>query len=88
MERELVAIVDRTPSVEPPAEPAQPAPAASASATAAVHSTALAWTKLVLYALGVALGVVIGLWGPRELGIAILVGLGGAGLRIIVNVRR
>ncbi|MER7057642.1 hypothetical protein [Streptomyces sp. NPDC000351] len=87
-----MAIIDRTPPMEPPAEPAQRAraavPAPAVSDTAAVHSTALAWTKLVLYTLGVALGVVIGLMGPMELGIALLAGLGGAGLRIIINVRR
>jgi hypothetical protein len=90
--RKQVAIIDRTPPVEPSAEPAQPTraavPAPAVSDTAAVHSTALTWTKLVLYTFGVALGVVIGLMGPMELGIALVAGLGSAGLRIIINVRR
>ncbi|MFZ4248609.1 hypothetical protein ACOZDF_25430 [Streptomyces griseoincarnatus] len=77
--------IDRT----PPAEPAQPIPAAPASGTAAVHPPALAWAHLVLSVISVVLGGVIGLTGPVELGIALVgAGLGGAGLRIIVNVRR
>lgn len=85
-----MATIDRTPSAEPPAEPAQQIPAPPVSDITSVHPTALAWAKLVLCALSVVIGVVIGLTGgPMELGIALVgAGLGGAGLRIIVNVRR
>ncbi len=76
--------IDHTPPTEPPAEPAP-----AVSDTAAVHSTALAWTRLVLSTLVVLLGVVISLVGPMELGIALVAaGLGGASLRVIINIRR
>lgn len=52
-------------------------------------SSALAWAQLALCTVSVICGVIVGLSSSTALGIALVgAGLGGAGIRIVINVVR
>lgn len=83
-----MTITDGMPPQVPPSTTPQPAGPPEPERPAR-PSQALAWAQLVLCAVSVICGVYIGLKYSTELG-STLAGacLGGAGIRIIINVRR
>ncbi|CAM5478082.1 MULTISPECIES: hypothetical protein [Streptomyces] len=75
------------PRVPEPTTPEPGHPPETARSTRA--SSALAWAQLALCTACVICGVIIGLKHSEDLGKTLVgAGIGGAGIRIIINVRR